>query len=1100
MARLSPEESIKANKEKINKKELLIQKLTVKRAKLWQDYQDHYNIHTLDEEPMRNLQRKEGSTYYDKKGNYHEVYWDWCEIRDIDSRVRSITRDIQDIQGVIDRAEKLLGKKQAEVKKNAEIEANLGEAIAVIKEFLENWKTDAFSWYTYRRTKYFEKAAELDAKEKEDLAKYEDPNDWKLRREREHYWYKEERELRKSYRELFVVSASISREKEWLEEIDKLLEAEKERKYKDLINRVNEVTGKIISIDLMRIDEKGNLNGIITGENGRANLHTESAGGYNIQCFHYRTYVTKLSAGGQVVVDNGEGNDDGFDEHQKRYNTVNTPETPVKRGRGRPRKLSEEVDIDKITKTLADEGIKNFPINTTKGTQHYFPSKSGQENIFMRAEDGNYVLDVYAANKPDFRELRSGNEAEILHNCRRAYNDTLNNHDDTLDDKYMSRFAEEEGKNMVELKVGDIVNIKEFRKYDDKAKVTEIGKIRGGYFAGHPFVSAYQSWGDDHAPGSTAGHNFCFMKSVSSGEWVDLDNDTLLDSKYWPYLDNLFGYNKVTEAKNGEEDFQNWSKDKRKRYLDYLQKSVKSIMMGGESRHSADYNKPMTVKKTGSDTAFAYSVHYTNKQGVGMAYEFRGNGLKSDGLYGCFPNSQVQRLYKEFQEKESSRKLKEFIEEEASKRVSEQAGPIKTLIGFIRSGYCELKEPEILEFKQFLADEKEIYEEDYKKFRPLAEWQEYLEDFKEYKEAAEDNDDESLQESKDNNYIAKIGDKLYLQGNSQDGWDTTADAEEAAVFESKTEPTQIVNQMKKDGKISKNTSVSVEKFRESDNSVGYIKGNNMSLYGTSYILDPQRMPMQLKGVMQYAIPTVDATTKKKIENENELLNSIRAGKTIYLYDKHSHVAESKSLKEGYDDYEDIEDNPEIWDEIGEIERGGFDAFDNSDLSDDPKVIQRSIDMEFWKEKLPELSDVELGNLLDKIDSGDVPSQVEDYLEGYGHPEFIDDMLDPAKVTVQNVYDNLKKEAEKEGFVRDEDGYPCQDTSDNRLMEIIKYQMDSFVWEAADCTGVTDFLEVFGPYKEMPKVGEAYNKVLTQAKQFNELAEGLMVKERIKIPE
>ena len=102
---------------------------------------------------------------------------------------------------------------------------------------------------------------------------------------------------------------------------------------------------------------------------------------------------------------------------------------------------------------------------------------------------------------------------------------------------------------MIELKVGDIVDIKEFRKYDRKAKVTEIGKIRGGYFAGRPFVSAYQSWGNDHAPGSTAGHNFCFMRSVRNGEWIDLDNDTLLDPKYWPYLDNLFGYNKVTEAK-----------------------------------------------------------------------------------------------------------------------------------------------------------------------------------------------------------------------------------------------------------------------------------------------------------------------------------------------------------------------------------------------------------------------------------------------------------------------------------------------------------------------------------------------------------------------
>ena len=110
------------------------------------------------------------------------------------------------------------------------------------------------------------------------------------------------------------------------------------------------------------------------------------------------------------------------------------------------------------------------------------------------------------------------------------------------EDRYMSRFTEKEGESMKEIKVGDIVDIIEFRKYEKKAKVTEIGKIRGGYFAGRPFVSAYQSWGNDHAPGSTAGHNFCFMKSVRSGEWVDLDADALLDPKYWPYLDSLFGY------------------------------------------------------------------------------------------------------------------------------------------------------------------------------------------------------------------------------------------------------------------------------------------------------------------------------------------------------------------------------------------------------------------------------------------------------------------------------------------------------------------------------------------------------------------------------
>lgn len=104
----------------------------------------------------------------------------------------------------------------------------------------------------------------------------------------------------------------------------------------------------------------------------------------------------------------------------------------------------------------------------------------------------------------------------------------------------------------VELKVGDIVDIKEFREYDRQAKVTEIGKIRGGYFAGRPFVSAYQSWGKDHAPGSTSGHNFCFMRSSHSGEWIDLKNDTLLDSRYWSYLDNLFGYNKKESSRKSK--------------------------------------------------------------------------------------------------------------------------------------------------------------------------------------------------------------------------------------------------------------------------------------------------------------------------------------------------------------------------------------------------------------------------------------------------------------------------------------------------------------------------------------------------------------------
>jgi len=128
----------------------------------------------------------------------------------------------------------------------------------------------------------------------------------------------------------------------------------------------------------------------------------------------------------------------------------------------------------------------------------------------------------------------------IAHNIERTADEIENFPKTDLD--------ESENNEIIELKIGDIVNIKKYGKYDDKVKVTEIGKIRGGYFNGRPYVEAYESWGKDHAAFSATGHNFCFMRSYQGGEWADLENDTLLDPKYWPYLDNLFGYNRIKET------------------------------------------------------------------------------------------------------------------------------------------------------------------------------------------------------------------------------------------------------------------------------------------------------------------------------------------------------------------------------------------------------------------------------------------------------------------------------------------------------------------------------------------------------------------------
>lgn len=75
--------------------------------------------------------------------------------------------------------------------------------------------------------------------------------------------------------------------------IRKLIESEKEYKVRDLVYRVENVTGKITDAKYLSVGEKGDLTGYIVGEDGRAWVETISAGGWNIQCFHFRTIVSK---------------------------------------------------------------------------------------------------------------------------------------------------------------------------------------------------------------------------------------------------------------------------------------------------------------------------------------------------------------------------------------------------------------------------------------------------------------------------------------------------------------------------------------------------------------------------------------------------------------------------------------------------------------------------------------------------------------------------------------------------------------------------------------------------------------------------------------
>lgn len=115
--------------------------------------------------------------------------------------------------------------------------------------------------------------------------------------------------------ELLLKMVEFRNDANAFEYLETALEAEKKAKILDLMARIEKITGKIVDAEYLKIGPKGDLEGIIIGEKGKAKINTIGAGGYNIQCYHFRTLIheykdkgldgviadAKARSGGQVV-------------------------------------------------------------------------------------------------------------------------------------------------------------------------------------------------------------------------------------------------------------------------------------------------------------------------------------------------------------------------------------------------------------------------------------------------------------------------------------------------------------------------------------------------------------------------------------------------------------------------------------------------------------------------------------------------------------------------------------------------------------------------------------------------------------------------------
>jgi hypothetical protein len=80
----------------------------------------------------------------------------------------------------------------------------------------------------------------------------------------------------------------IQHDDQWIE---KFLDREVEAKKQNLITRITKKAGNILDASGLYIANNGEINGLIKGDIKTVKVETITAGGYNIQCYHFRVLV-----------------------------------------------------------------------------------------------------------------------------------------------------------------------------------------------------------------------------------------------------------------------------------------------------------------------------------------------------------------------------------------------------------------------------------------------------------------------------------------------------------------------------------------------------------------------------------------------------------------------------------------------------------------------------------------------------------------------------------------------------------------------------------------------------------------------------------------
>ena len=237
---------------------------------------------------------KNPETYTRTAYTTNDQYWAVSEYTDVQDAINENFKKLKELN------KKLEGyrKKKAEEDKKADV-----PMVPAVEQFLQSWRATAdkyyraqvdkiHAWCTEYRTYYHQQMKELETKYGYKVHCFDKAVEAEMKQRRVDYKYKD-KYLSSHFTKDCLRLADYGAD-EFESRLNKMLDDEVAYKRIDLYQRCSAVVGVITDATGLYVANNSCINGFVLGDEGKAEVETILAGGYAVQCLHYRVLIKPL--------------------------------------------------------------------------------------------------------------------------------------------------------------------------------------------------------------------------------------------------------------------------------------------------------------------------------------------------------------------------------------------------------------------------------------------------------------------------------------------------------------------------------------------------------------------------------------------------------------------------------------------------------------------------------------------------------------------------------------------------------------------------------------------------------------------------------------